>query len=46
MDEHRIRELVADVRNERLPRRRFLHTMVAAGLTMPMAANCTSPTAR
>jgi peptide/nickel transport system substrate-binding protein len=42
MDEHRIRELVADVRNERLPRRRFLHTMVAAGLTMPMAANLLS----
>ena len=38
MDEHVIRELVADVRNERLPRRRFLRTMVGAGLTMPMAA--------
>jgi peptide/nickel transport system substrate-binding protein len=42
MDEHTIRELVADVRNERLPRRRFLHTMLAAGLTMPMAANLLS----
>jgi len=42
MDEHGIRELVADVKSERLPRRRFLHTMLGAGLTMPMAANLLS----
>ncbi len=42
MDEHVIRELVADVKNERLPRRRFLHTMLGAGLTMPMATNLLS----
>ena len=42
MDEHAIRELVADVKTERLPRRRFLHTMLRAGLMMPMAANLLS----
>src|SRR5260370_26450584 len=42
MDEHVIRELVADVKTERLPRRRFLHTMLGAGLTMPMATNLLS----
>ena len=38
MDEHAIRHLVADVKCGRLSRRRFLHTIVAAGLTTPMAA--------
>ena len=39
MDEHAIRELAAEVERGRLPRRRFLQTMVAAGLTVPMAAS-------
>jgi peptide/nickel transport system substrate-binding protein len=39
MDEQAIRELVTDVKNARLPRRRFLRTMVGAGLTMPTAAD-------
>src|SRR5690242_13740723 len=39
MDEHAIRGLVADVARGRLSRRRFLHTMVGAGLTAPMATN-------
>jgi peptide/nickel transport system substrate-binding protein len=38
MDEHAIRELVAEVKRGRLSRRRFVRTMVAAGLTTPMAA--------
>ena len=38
MDEHVIRELATDVKRGRLSRRRFLQTMTAAGLTMPMAA--------
>jgi peptide/nickel transport system substrate-binding protein len=42
MDEHAIRELAADVKTERLPRRRFIHTMLRAGLTMPMAATLLS----
>jgi hypothetical protein len=39
MDEQAIRELAAEVERGRLPRRRFLQTMVAAGLTVPMAAS-------
>ena len=39
MDEQAIRGLVADVAHGRLSRRRFLHTMVGAGVTVPMAAN-------
>ena len=42
MDEHAIRELVADVKRGRLSRRRFLHAMVGAGLTAPMAAQLLS----
>src|SRR5262247_199803 len=37
MDEHAIRELVAEVRRGRLSRRAFVRTMLAAGLTVPMA---------
>jgi len=37
MDEHVIRELVADVKTGRLSRRRFIRTMVGVGLTAPMA---------
>jgi len=39
MDEHAIRELLAEVKRGRLSRRRFVRTMLAAGLTAPMAAN-------
>jgi ABC-type transport system substrate-binding protein len=42
MDEHAIRELVADVKNERLSRRCFLDTMLGVGVTMPMVANLLS----
>src|SRR5262245_66315313 len=38
MDEHAIRELVAEVELAKLARRRFVRTMVAAGLTTSMAA--------
>ena len=38
MDEHAICALVAEVRRGRLSRRAFVRTMVAAGLTVPMAA--------
>jgi peptide/nickel transport system substrate-binding protein len=38
MDEHAIRDLVGDVEKGRLPRRQFLHTMLGAGLTLPLAA--------
>jgi peptide/nickel transport system substrate-binding protein len=38
MDEHAIREMVDDVKRGRLSRRAFLHTMLGAGLTAPMAA--------
>jgi peptide/nickel transport system substrate-binding protein len=38
MDEHAIRELIIEVERRRLPRRSFLRTMVAAGLTPSMAA--------
>jgi len=43
MDEHVIRELIADVTHGRLPRRRFLELMVGAGLTLPMAAGLLAP---
>ena len=42
MDEHVIRELVTEVTRGRLSRRRFVQTMVAAGLTPPMAAGLLS----
>jgi peptide/nickel transport system substrate-binding protein len=42
MDEHAIRELVSEVKRGGLSRRRFLRTMVAAGLTTPMAADLLS----
>src|SRR4030095_17233750 len=38
MNEHAIRELIAEVERGRLSRRRFIRTMVAAGLATPMAA--------
>jgi len=38
MDERGLRELIEDVRTKRLDRRRFVQTMVAFGLTAPMAA--------
>ena len=38
MDEHGIRELVGEVKRGRLSRRRFLQTMIAVGVTAPMAA--------
>ena len=38
MDEHQIRSLVADVQAGRLSRRHFVQTMVALGLTAPLAA--------
>jgi len=38
MDEHVIRDLVSEVKAGRLGRRRFIHSMVGAGLTAPMAA--------
>jgi len=37
MDEHAIRELVGEVKRGRLSRRRFLETMIGAGLTAPVA---------
>ncbi|HZO42082.1 MAG TPA: peptide ABC transporter substrate-binding protein [Methylomirabilota bacterium] len=39
MDEHAIRELLAEVKRGRVSRRQFVRTMLAAGLTAPMAAN-------
>ena len=39
MDEHAIRALIVEVERGRLSRRRFIRTMVAAGLTTPMAAS-------
>src|SRR4029453_10885448 len=39
MNEHAIRELIAEVERGRLSRRRFIRTMVAAGLAPPMAAS-------
>ena len=38
MDEHGIRELVEEVRRGRLSRRAFVQTLVALGLTAPLAA--------
>jgi peptide/nickel transport system substrate-binding protein len=38
MDEQGLRELIEDVRANRLSRRRFVHMMVGLGLTAPMAA--------
>ncbi|HVQ75365.1 MAG TPA: hypothetical protein VMT79_07485 [Candidatus Binatia bacterium] len=38
MDEHRLRELVEDVRARRLGRRRFVQMMGGLGLTAPLAA--------
>jgi peptide/nickel transport system substrate-binding protein len=38
MDEHGLREMLREVKVGRLSRRRFVETMVALGLTAPMAA--------
>jgi peptide/nickel transport system substrate-binding protein len=38
MDERDLRDLIADVKTGRLSRRAFVQTMVAVGLTAPMAA--------
>ena len=38
MDEHTLRELIAEVKAGRLSRRRFIQTMVGVGLTAPLAA--------
>jgi peptide/nickel transport system substrate-binding protein len=38
MDEQGLRELIEDVRANRLSRRRFVHTIVGFGLTAPLAA--------
>jgi peptide/nickel transport system substrate-binding protein len=38
MDEQGLRELIEEVRANRLSRRRFVHMMVGLGLTAPMAA--------
>src|SRR5215510_10771411 len=37
MDEHVIRELIADAKRGRVSRRRFLRTTAGAGLSIPMA---------
>src|SRR6185503_15964180 len=37
MDELEIRELISDVKAGRLTRRAFIRSMMAAGLTLPMA---------
>jgi peptide/nickel transport system substrate-binding protein len=39
MDEHGLREMLRDLKAERLSRRRFLESMMALGLPLPMAAN-------
>jgi len=39
MDEHALRELIAEVEAGRLTRRRFVETMVGLGLTAPLAAS-------
>jgi len=44
MDEHVIREFAAAVRRGKLSRRRFMRLMVAAGLTVPMAASLLTAT--
>ena len=38
MDEHTLRELIAEVKAGRSSRRRFIQTMVGVGLTAPLAA--------
>ena len=38
MDEHALREMIADVKAGRMTRRSFVRTMVGLGLTAPMAA--------
>ena len=38
MDEKKLRSLIADVKAGKLPRRRFIQTMVGLGLTAPLAA--------
>ncbi|PYQ10564.1 MAG: hypothetical protein DMF80_23795 [Acidobacteria bacterium] len=38
MDEHALRELIAEVTATRLSRRRFVQTMIGLGLTAPVAA--------
>jgi peptide/nickel transport system substrate-binding protein len=38
MDEHALRDLICDVKTDRLTRRAFIHTMIGLGLTAPLAA--------
>jgi peptide/nickel transport system substrate-binding protein len=38
MDEHALRELIADVKAGRMSRRSFVHAMIGLGLTAPLAA--------
>ncbi len=38
MDEHALRDLIRDVKTDRLTRRAFIHTMIGLGLTAPLAA--------
>ena len=38
MDEKNLRSLIADVKAGKLPRRRFIQTMIGLGLTAPLAA--------
>jgi peptide/nickel transport system substrate-binding protein len=38
MDEHALRDLIRDVKAERVSRRRFVQSMIGLGLTAPMAA--------
>ena len=42
MDEKRLRKLIADVKADKLSRRRFVQMMVGLGLTAPMAAQMLS----
>jgi peptide/nickel transport system substrate-binding protein len=39
MDEHALRELIAQVRHGRLTRRRFVQTLAAAGVAVPVAGH-------
>lgn len=38
MNEHELRNLIAEVKSGRLPRREFIQAMIGLGLTVPMAA--------
>src|SRR6266496_3782004 len=39
MNEHEIRSLIAKVKSGRMSRRRFIQSMVGAGITVPMAGH-------